>query len=135
MSAKKKAQPAPKWKAFLLSAHDRLKTKTDRWSDDNPEHGLADYVEIVGREIVDHGDGESFLKAVRRGRSTPKQNLRYRLLREVERLCGDGVKRRRPDSNTPDAVALKKSLRLELEDWSDVYRGEADKPTTRIVSL
>jgi len=45
--------------------------------------------------------------------------LRYQLLREVERLAGDSVKRRRPMANTPDALALKKQTPLELFGGAD----------------
>ncbi len=57
------------------------------------------------------GEGEAFLKSVRRGRSTQRQNLRYRLLREVEAAIGASVPRRREDRNTPEAA---KVVRLEL---------------------
>lgn len=69
---------------------------------------------MVARNIVDHGDGASFLAAVRRGRPTQRQNIRYQLLREVERLMGDQVPRRRPDANTPDALAVAAEEKFQL---------------------
>lgn len=74
-----------------------------------------DFVAFVAKEIVNGGDGEKFLKAVRRGKPTQRQELRYQLLREVEKLYGDRVKRRRPTANVPDALALKIPSALTLE--------------------
>lgn len=90
----------------------------------NPDKASNDWVAVVSAEIVRHGDGEAFLKAVRRGRSTQRQNLRYQLLREVERLMGYAVKRRRPDANTPDSVALKGIVILEIEAYAAAGRKE-----------
>lgn len=121
-------QPAPVWKKFMIEADRRIVA-------------AGGYTKLVGNssgtvtgdgmnsaiaaEIMRHGDGPAFLKAVRRGRSTQRQNLRYQLLREVERLSGDAVPRRRPDANTPDAQALRGTVRLELEAYAEAGRTPA----------
>lgn len=69
-----------------------------------------DAIAQIATEIVSAGDGEKFLKSVRRGRSTQRQNLRFQLLREVELAIGNSVPRRRDDANTPEA--LKNQLRI-----------------------
>lgn len=102
MKSKRKKTVAA-WKRFMSEASFR-KSKGEKWFE--LKFGQT-WEEAVAGEIVAHGDGPAFLKAVRRGRPTQKQNLRYQLLREVERLAGADVKRRRVDSNTPDALALK----------------------------
>lgn len=102
--SKSKGQPAPRWLAFLVGAQSRLASRCPGGIE------LAQgetALERFAAEIVARCDGPAFLKAVRRGRSTQRQNIRYQLLREVEKAIGDSVPRRRPDSNTPDAVALK----------------------------
>jgi hypothetical protein len=114
---KRKGQPAPVWKDFYVRSYNRIsKSGAAPWKIEMQDGvAVVDYAKQLAGDIVAHGDGEAFLKAVRRGRSTQRQNLRYQLLREVERLMGDAVPRRRPDANTPDALALKKNVRLELE--------------------
>lgn len=109
MSAEKKGrqtkirangQPAPRWPQFMNAAHRRIIQRGGfkaRGRRTDPVKQLAD-------EIVKEGDGEAFLKAVRRGRPTARQNIRYRLLREVEAAIGAGVPRRREDRNTPEAA-------------------------------
>ncbi len=137
MTAKKRklGQPAPVWRAFMQAAWKQV-AQVNGWdyrtapalsgeavtppamSGEITVNAVAIDDVVIGRvaaQIVAHGDGPTFLKAVRRGRSTHRQNLRYRLLRAVEMLCGDTVKRRRVDSNTPDAVALKAPENLTLE--------------------
>lgn len=94
-------QPAPRWKQFMTGAVARM---------GRPEATVRGFAEQIARDLVAHKEGEAFLKAARRGRSTHRQNLRYLILREVEALMGDAVPRRRPDSNTPDAVALRVEL-------------------------
>ncbi len=95
-------QPAPRWPQFMNAAHGRIvaaggfKTRGRN----------TDPVAQIAAEIVRHGDGEAFLKSVRRGRPTRRQNLRYQLLRHVEDAVGAGVPRRREDRNTPEAVRL-----------------------------
>lgn len=90
---------SPRWLELARDAESHLKL-TGGFARSTP------WEEQIAIAIMDTGKGQEFLKAVRRGRSTSKQNLRYRLLREVEKFCGAKVKRRRPDANTPDAVAL-----------------------------
>jgi hypothetical protein len=106
----------------MIEASGRFVNRTGLSLSEGGARYVDSYVEMIANEIVAHGDGEAFLKAVRRGRSTQRQNLRYQLLREVERLTGDAVPRRRPDSNTPDAQALKKTVRLELEQYAAAGR-------------
>ena len=72
--------------------------------------GKADPVAQIAAEIVRHGDGEAFLKAVRRGRPTARQGIRYQLLREIEAAVGAGVPRRREDRNTPEAPAMRQGF-------------------------
>lgn len=100
-------QPAAMWAAFAREAMKRIGKK-------GGSAAGADPVETIAAEIVAGGDAAAFLKSVRRGRGTKRQNLRYRLLREVEKLAGDTVPRRREDANTPDALALREPLVLEL---------------------
>jgi hypothetical protein len=93
---KKFGQPAPVWPWFMQQAAKRI----------GERKGFSKKLEAVDQiaaEIVRGGDGPAFLKAVRRGRATQRQNIRYRLLREVERLIGPSVPRRREDRNTPEA--------------------------------
>lgn len=66
----------------------------------------GDAIEQIAAEIVHFGDGEKFLAAVRRGRATNRQNLRYQLLRQVELLAGAGKPRRREDRNTPERAGV-----------------------------
>lgn len=101
-------QPAPRWRDFIAQAHARLAKKGGF------KKG-SDFAQQIAADIVAHGGAAAFLTAVRRGRSTQKQNLRYQVLREVERLAGDTVPRRREDANTPDAVALRAVRDLTLE--------------------
>lgn len=116
MSAeKRKGQPDARWREFLLEASKLLAADHKGMKVTANQDG---WVVMLAFEIVRHGDGEAFLKAVHRGRSTMRQNIRYQLLREVEKQMGDAVPRRRPDANTPDSVALKKTVRLELEEFS-----------------
>lgn len=130
MTAKKRGpaqagkQPAPRWREFIHESVARMVT-----SGRGLHVGEAkekDFIGMVAEELVKHGDGVDFLTAVRRGRSTMRQNLRYQLLREVERLMGDAVPRRRPDANTPDSVALKKTVRLELEAYAAAGRNQVN---------
>lgn len=114
MTAKKQGQPPPRWRAFFQAAAKRIAFTVAEPKGEPPAF-YDEFPEVVAREIVAHGDGPAFLSAARRGRGTHRQNLRYRLLREVERLCGDGVKRRRPDANTPDSLALRSPETLNLE--------------------
>ena len=98
MTAKKKrtGQPSPRWPVFMQEASARIAQRKG-WT------GFDAVVQIAA-EIVAHGDGPKFLCAVRRGRCTQRQNLRYQLLREVENLIGAGVPRRREDRNTPESA-------------------------------
>lgn len=98
--AKFSGQPAPRWPQFMLAAMNQIATRGgfDRDS--------ADAITQIAAEIVRHGDGEKFLKSVRRGRSTQRQNLRFQLLREVEAAIGAAVPRRREDRNTPEVVRM-----------------------------
>ncbi len=113
-SKKKRLQTGvPRWKEFMQAAWVRVIDKK-RAAKDSTVLVLAWEAETIAAEIVAHGDGAAFLKAVRRGRSTQRQNLRYQLLREVEKLMGDAVPRRRPDANTPDSLALRRPVPLEL---------------------
>lgn len=104
-------QPAARWADFMLAADRRI---IGRGGYVEQTHLGLSVLEIVAAEIVAHGEGEAFLKAARRGRSTQRQNARYQILREVERLMGDAVPRRRADANTPDALAIKRPVALEL---------------------
>ncbi len=124
---KRKGQPAPMWREFFEQSFRRISKRSDSPWKIEMQGGIAvvDYTKQLAADIVAHGDGEAFLKAVRRGRSTQRQNLRYQLLREVERLMGDAVPRRRPDANTPDAIALKKNVRLELEAYAEAGKRQA----------
>ncbi len=97
--------PPPRWPDFMNVAAARLIHERGGFT------ARADPVEQIAAEIVRGGEGEAFLKSVRRGRSTQRQNLRYRLLREVEAAIGASVPRRREDRNTPEAA---KAVRLEL---------------------
>jgi len=125
--AKKKSRRPARWREFLVAAHLRAVARADLTLGPKPKATGAGrkYHEIIADHIIAEGQGEAFLKAVRRGRSTQQQNLRYQLLREVEKRMGDAVPRRRPDANTPDSLALKSPVRLELEvrfdgaRWSD----------------
>lgn len=121
MSTKKRKPSGPRWREFMQAANARIVKRGG--------YAARDAAAQIAVEIVDAGEASSFLKAVRRGRGTQQQNLRYQLLREVERLAGDKVKRRRPDSNTPDSVALKKAVTMELAGLcvpvpSDTFRFE-----------
>lgn len=100
-------QPVPRWPIFMQAAVQRIGSRK-RGFTASPEA-----IEQIAAEIVKGGDGEAFLKAVRRGRPTQRQNLRYRLLREVERLIGASVPRRREDANTPEAQRQLGTLKLE----------------------
>jgi hypothetical protein len=93
-------QPPPRWPVFMREASRRLASAFAWRSDTDP-------VTQIAEEIVRHGDGEKFLKAVRRGRATQRQNLRYQLLRVVEEKIGASVPRRREDRNTPEAQRFK----------------------------
>lgn len=112
MSAKKRID-GPRWRAFAIAANARIVARPNGYASEQGKG--AGWQAQVAAEIVAHGDGPAFLKAVRRGRGTQQQNLRYQLLREVEQLAGDGVKRRRPASNIPDALALKPAGEFKLE--------------------
>lgn len=98
MSAKKKAQPEPRWPVFVREAMSRIPVTVGWRGDVDPYRQIAD-------EIVRGGHGDRFLKAVRRGRPTQRQNFRYQVLREVEAAIGAGLPRRREDRNTPEAQA------------------------------
>ncbi len=67
----------------------------------------------IGDEIVRAGEGEKFLKSVRRGRATQRQNGRYQIMRVVEAAIGSSVPRRRDDNNTPEATRRKLTLELQ----------------------
>lgn len=105
------SQPAPqaRWRAFYLQAHTAI-AKRGGYNVATNEGWETE----CAREIVSAGHGPAFLAAVRRGRPTQRQELRYLLLREVEKLIGDAVPRRRPDANTPDSLALRQPVPLEL---------------------
>jgi hypothetical protein len=116
MSTKKKGrqaaikfrgQPAPRWPGFMVEAVKRIAERGGF----NPGDPIAQ----MGAEIVRAGEGERFLKAVRRGRSTRRQNLRYQLLREVEAAIGASVPRRREDRNTPERFVTAAGVPLRLE--------------------
>ncbi len=102
------SQPAARWREFFDAAWARIIKRGGFKRRDAA-------AEQVAAEIIRHGDGEEFLRAVRRGRGTQRQNLRWRLLREVELKMGDAVPRRREDSNTPDALAQRAPSELTLE--------------------
>ena len=99
----------------MLAASCRISAKRAATGPQHGQLGAPGWAEAVAAEIVAHGDGPAFLKAVRRGRATQRQNHRYQILREVEKLAGDKSPRRRPEANTPDALALKNPPTLELE--------------------
>lgn len=112
MSAKRRIE-GPRWKIFFAKAWRQLAESaqaSNRIAADNPA-----FIDRVAQQIVTNGDGPAFLKAARRGRPTERQNIRYQLLREVERRAGDQVKRRRPANNIPDALALKPATAREGE--------------------
>ncbi len=139
MTAKKRSRPdGPRWRAFMQAAWKQVAEVNgfdfkicpalsgEPAPKDtgifpmqpltvNPIAVDDDVIHRVAAQIVAHGDGPAFLKAVRRGRATQRQNIRYRLLREVELLAGDSVKRRRVTSNIPDALALKPAGEFKLE--------------------
>lgn len=110
-----KGQPAPRWPVFMANAVARITSGRGyiRVKPGAEARSCPDPIEEIAAEIVRGGDGEAFLKAVRRGRSTQRQNLRYRLLREVERQIGAAVPRRREDRNTPEAQPPLRVLKLE----------------------
>lgn len=92
-------QPAPRWPQFLNAAVGRIAQRGGFKS------GLhAGAIEQIAQEIIRGGEGEAFLKSVRRGRPTSRQNVRYQLLRSVEEKISPAVPRRREDRNTPEAV-------------------------------
>lgn len=101
-------QPPERWREFVAVAQKSIAAAGGYKLDKPPEEQLA-------AEIVRSGHAAAFLKAVRRGRATSRQNLRFQILREVERLAGDTVPRRREDRNTPEAVALRPARVLVLE--------------------
>ena len=98
----KRYSRGPRWMHFMNLAQEQIKA-----AQVVEGRGVASIKEQLACAIMDLGHGQEFLKAVRRGRSTQRQNLRYLLLREVEKFCGNRVKRRRKDANTPDALALR----------------------------
>ncbi len=106
MPLKFRGQPPARWREFMQRAADRIVKKSG--------FKKGDWAVQIARDLVKAGDGAAFLAAARRGRGTQRQNLRYQILREVERLMGDQVPRRRPDANTPDSLALKASQNLSL---------------------
>ncbi len=110
MSAKKRRGPsAPVWRAYMNAAWSRLaKDRQNQTASSD-----ADFYKIVGEEIVRAGEGEKFLKAVRRGRATQRQNARYQIMRVVEAAIGAGVPRRRDDRNTPEATTGRVTLELQ----------------------
>lgn len=103
-----KAQPAARWHDFAIRANARLVKRGGL-------QGRGPWAETIAGEIFAGGEGEAFLKSARRGRGTQRQNVRYQILREVERLMGDAVPRRREAANIPDALALKQPADLKLE--------------------
>lgn len=106
MAIRRQGQPAAVWAQFLREAKDRIVKR-------GGFKAKADAIEQLAAEIIRHGDGKKFLKAVRRGRSTSRQNIRYRLLRAVEAEIGAAVPRRREDRNTPEAARQLGTLKLE----------------------
>ncbi len=104
---KRSKYEGPRWREFLNEAFTRL-VACDGLTEMTARVGAGvSVIEQVAREIVRAGEGPAFLKSVRRGRPTARQNVRYQLLREVERCLGDSVPRRRPANNIADALALK----------------------------
>ncbi len=93
---------------FMQAAHGRIVQKGGF----STRGKFQDPVAQIAAEIVRHGDGEAFLKAVRRGRPTVRQSIRYQLLREIENAIGAGVPRRREDRNTPEAARPMRDLQL-----------------------
>ncbi len=106
MAIRRTGQPAPVWRQFMLEAKNRIAARGGFKPKTDP-------IEQMAAEIIRHGDGEKFLKAVRRGRSTSQQNFRYRLLRAIELEVGAGVPRRREDRNTPEAARQIGTLMLD----------------------
>ncbi len=106
---KAKGQPAPRWPQFMNAAHARI-VKSGGFKTRGRN---VDPVAQIAAEIVRGGEGEAFLMAVRRGRPTARQNLRYQLLAAVESAIGAGVPRRREDHNTPEAIRPLRVLQLE----------------------
>lgn len=100
---------APRWQEFLNESFKRIVATNGLGELTAGAAAGVTVVEQIAREIAAHGDGPAFLKAVRRGRPTERQNLRYQMLREIERALGDSVPRRRPANNIPDSLALKKA--------------------------
>lgn len=92
-----KGQPAPRWPVYMAEAHRAIVAR-------GGYRARVMVIEQLGRQIVEMGNGNAFLMAVRRGRPTARQNIRYQLLREVEGLIGDQVPRVREDRNTPEAA-------------------------------
>lgn len=109
--------PAARWPQFAEQGRQSLVKrgvfKRRRGAAVTPDR---DAVELIAAEIVSLGIGPEFLTAVRRGRPTQRQGLRYQLLRAVEQRIGDDVPRRRPDNNTPDALALRNPRDVTLTD-------------------
>jgi hypothetical protein len=91
-----KGQPPPRWPVFVSDAVVRIVERGGF------KVGMDPIIQMAA-EIIRAKEGEAFLKSVRRGRPTQRQNLRYQLLREVERQIGASVPRRREDRNTPEA--------------------------------
>ncbi len=113
---RREGQPAPVWKKFMDDARARIVAAGGF----KPE---PDTLEQIGLEIVRAGEGEKFLKSVRRGRSTQRQNARYQILRVVEAANGAAVPRRREDNNTPEA--RNRRVRLELEAYAEAGKTPA----------
>lgn len=112
---KTKGQPAPRWPSFMSAAMARIAVETlangGKGKKGKQERG-KEFETRIAEEICKAGEAENFLKSVRRGRPTARQNLRYRLLREVEALAGAAVPRRREDANTPEAAKSAKVVNL-----------------------
>lgn len=117
MSAKQakikyRGQPAPRWKEFVERASKRIVQR-------GGFKRRQEFEEAIANDIVRHDDWQAFLTAVRRGRGTHRQNLRYRILRLVEAQIGDALPRRHPDANTPDALALREGTPEILQEPGD----------------
>ncbi len=105
---KTKGQPAPRWPQFMKAAHARIVAAGGF----KTRGRAAEPIAQIAAEIVRGGQGEAFLMAVRRGRPTARQNIRYQLLAAVESAIGAGVPRRREDRNTPESVPPLGALEL-----------------------
>lgn len=115
MTKKRRGQPAPVWKRYMTEAAARIVAAGGY----SPKSTVMDQ---LGAEIVRAGEGEKFLKSVRRGRATQRQNTRYQIMRVVEDAIGAAVPRRREDANTPESKRGR--VRLELEEYAAAGRAK-----------